>query len=939
MNRRLFLLIMLVMFVTLNARAQYYLSGQDPASLRWNQIRTENFRLIFPNNYAQQARKIANIFEDSYHAVRFDLDAPSTRTDIIFHNRSVISNATVAWAPRRVDLYHTPPQDGYAQPWYHQLAVHELRHIAQLSKINTGFTKGMGYLFGEQIVAGIFGLYLPFYFVEGDAVVTETALGNSGRGRQPLFEAGLRAQLLEIGFYLHDKAYFGSYKDYTPNVYELGYFIVGHNKVKYGPILWERALNNVAQKPWMLYPYSHGLRQISGLGKKRLYRETMYDLYEIWKAQYDSLDYTPQRNISPEKKYYTEYRHPQHLNDGSIIAIRSSIDDILRIVRINNAGEEIIFTPGSAFREALSATDSLVVWSEFQADIRWSNQNFAIIKIGNLQNGKISQLTSKSRLFAPSLTMDNRKIVAASTDVDSRNYIVVLDVNSGEELFRYGSTELFFQKPCWMPDQIHVVTAVVSQNGKSIFKINTITSEVEQLMPFTFTDFSLSSVNKDHIIMNGAWSGISNIYALRIDDGEIYQLTSSAFGATDAVHSNDGKSLYYADYHSTGYHIVEAKLDELLWLSLNQVNNNAYPLADQLSRMSIYNMDEAAIPDSLYPIEPYSKMRNLFNLHSWSPFYIATNNQDIGPGFSLLSQNSLSTAITEIGYRFDMNEQTGTSSLKFEYLGLFPAIGFELNTGLRKGVTTLDDELYQLKWWQTDWNLGLRVPLNLTRGKWISGLQPGLKYSQVNRKMDQDVGLKFAQEMIHAFEYDFIGYTQLRMSKRDLNPRWGQVIRVGYRHSAFDDAPSGQFYIGSNTFVPGLLAHHGIRLYAAYQWQKPGLWRFGNMISFPRGYHGLFFNDNLSLKADYVFPIFYPDLNLPTVFLLQRIRAGFFGDYFMGKYNQDHSELYSYGVELLSDWHFLNLPFPLTLGGRLSYTGNDDMILEFLFSVSLSALY
>jgi hypothetical protein len=870
--------------------------------------------------------------------VRFDLDAPALPTDMILHNRSVISNATVAWAPRRIDLYHTPPQDGYAQPWYNQLATHELRHVAQLSKINTGFTRVLSYAFGEQVVAGIFGLYLPFYFVEGDAVVTETALGNSGRGRQPLFEAGLRAQLLEIGYYLHDKAYFGSYKDHTPNVYELGYFIVGHNKVKYGPILWETATRNVARKPWMILPYSHGLRKMSGYGKNGLYRETMYDLYEIWKAQHDSLAYTTRQQLSPQRKLFTQYRYPQPLTDGSIVALRTSIDDITRIVRVSEESEQVIFTPGSTFRETLSATDSLVVWSEFKPDLRWSNQNFAVIKIGDMQTGHIRQLTHKSRFFAPVITPDNKKIVAVETDIDSRNYVVVLDADSGEELFRYGSDDLFFQIPLWMPDQINVVVVVVASEGKSIYRINTITSETEQLIPFTYDDISPSSVTNEHYFFAGPWSGISNVYAYRFSDNQIYQLTSSEFGATDAVLSSN--KFVYADYNSKGFHLVEADMNDLLWLPLNEVQNHAYKMADMLSLMSVYNIDEAVMPDIMYSVKPYSKVLNLFNIHSWMPFHFQTDNQEVGPGISLFSQNTLSTAITEIGYRFDMNEQTGTSTLKFEYLGWYPAISLELNTGLRRGQTMLEEELYELKWWQTDWNLGMRVPFNLTRGKWLQGLQPSITYRQVYRTMDESVGLRFTQNMIHAFEYDLFAYTQIRSSRRDLYPRWGQTARIGYRHSAFDDVPANQFYASSNTFVPGLLRHHGLRLYGAYQNQQSGLWRFGSMITVPRGYRGYYFDESISLKADYVFPILYPDLNLPTIFLLQRLRGGFFGDYMQGTHQQSTTELFSVGVEVFSDWHFLNLPFPVSIGGRMSHTFlNNDLVFEVLFSINLNSLY
>lgn len=935
------ILLLLCWLALLQLNAQYFLTGQDPASIKWKKIQTAHFRFIFPENYDQQARYLANLFEHAYPAILFDLDAPAMRTDVIMHNRSVISNAMVGIAPKRVDMFHTPPQDGYAQDWYKKLTLHELRHVAQLSKTNTGFTRGLRYIFGQQAVAGVFGLYFPFYFVEGDAVATETALSNSGRGRLPLFEAGLRAQLLEIGFYLHDKAYFGSYKDHTPNVYELGYFIVGHNKVKYGPILWENAMKKVARKPWMITPYASGLKEMSGFRKKGLYRETMYDLYEIWKAQYDTLNYNPIRQVSPERKLYSSYRYPQPLSDGSIIATRSSLDDILRIVKIKDGEEQLAFTPGSTFRETLSATDSLVVWSEFQPDLRWSNRNFAVIKTGNLKTGKIKQLTKQSRYFSPDICAENKKIVVAETDINSHNSIVVLHAASGEELFRRGSDSLFFQTPVWMPDRINIITVAVGNRGKSFLKMNTITGESEFLLPFTFDDLALSSVTDAYLLFAGVWSGISNIFAFQLETGAIFQLTSSAFGATDATLNASADAILYADYNAKGYRLVESRLDELLWLPLADVENHAYPLADKLSQMSVYNIDETEVPDSLYPIQNYSKFANLFNFHSWMPFGLEAGNPEIGPGISLLSQNTLSTAVTELGYLFDLNEQTGRTSLAFEYLGWYPAIGLKASTGLRRGgLYEHEGKEYYLKWWETDWQLGMRVPLNLTRNKWIRGIQPGLRYRQIHRKMDKNVGLQFGKELIHSFEYDLFAYIQSRSSKRDLYPRWGQIAHVLYRHSAFDDIPSAQFIASSSTYLPGLFQHHGIRLYGGYQWQVIDQWNFGSGILFPRGYHSLFFTENISIKADYVFPIAYPDFNWPTVFLLKRIRGGIFGDYFVGWGEDVNTGLYSAGIELMSDWHFLNFPFPVHLGARYSHTFlKNKPVIEFLFSASLNQLY
>ncbi|MBZ0243324.1 MAG: hypothetical protein K8F24_08940, partial [Bacteroidales bacterium] len=221
----LFLLFLMPLWLS----AQYYLSGEDPASLRWKQINTNYFRIIYPQESALQAQKLARLLDQTYHASRLDIASPALRSDLILHNQSVISNASVAWAPRRLDFYTTPAQDGYAQDWFKQLATHELRHVAQISKLNQGFGRLLNIILGEQASAGLLGAFIPMWFMEGDAVTNETMLSFSGRGRDGIFLSKMRAQLLQKGYYVYDKAYFGSYKDYTPNIYELGYYLVAHN--------------------------------------------------------------------------------------------------------------------------------------------------------------------------------------------------------------------------------------------------------------------------------------------------------------------------------------------------------------------------------------------------------------------------------------------------------------------------------------------------------------------------------------------------------------------------------------------------------------------------------------------------------------------------------------------------------------------------------------
>jgi hypothetical protein len=103
-----------------------------------------------------------------------------------------------------------------------------------MDMLNKGFTRGLSWLFGEQATAIVSGLFVPMWFMEGDAVCTETAISHSGRGRIPSFEMEIRSQMLQKGMFSYDKAVFGSYRDFIPDQYVLGYQIVANTRRRFG---------------------------------------------------------------------------------------------------------------------------------------------------------------------------------------------------------------------------------------------------------------------------------------------------------------------------------------------------------------------------------------------------------------------------------------------------------------------------------------------------------------------------------------------------------------------------------------------------------------------------------------------------------------------------------------------------------------------------------
>jgi len=923
------------------AVSQYFSTGQEPASIRWRQIKTEHVKLIFPDYYELRARKLAAYLDSVYNYVGNSLDYHPKHISLILHTQSSKSNAMVAWAPKRMEFYTTPPQDMYAQPWLEQLSLHEYRHFVQVEKMNQGSTKVISWIFGQQGTAAIVGMYLPFWFIEGDAVVIETGLGYSGRGRDPLFEMRLRAQILEKGLYSYDKAVLGSYRNFIPGTYELGYFLVAEGRRKYGTSLWIHSLNMVAKRPYMVTPFQKGIKDISGMRKLPFYETSLAGLKQRWDVQDSITKVEDVRQISPSTRYYTDYRHPAIINKAELVALKSGLDDISRFVKIDDKGnEEVIFTPGFLLSETVSYAAGNICWAETRSDLRWANRSYTVIRIFDMETGKARTLNNRLRLFAPALNADGTKVVAVHVDSLDQYALVILDALSGEIRKKMPTpADVFPLTPVWAGNDL-ILTVLVSENGKSLAKFDVSSGRNKIFLDWDFTEISQPSFHAPYVYFTAAWSGISNIYALNLEKASLHMVSSARFGAVDACISNDGKTMAYADYTAKGYRIVQLPLEPKNWIHFEDVENHSIGLYKTIAAQETIVPPWSEIPPSDDPGKKYSKIGNLFNFHSWAPLSINASTYAINPGVSIMSQNLLSSSFLSAGYSYNLNEEAGKIYGIYTYSGWYPIIDLSVDYGLRRDYAYLPDKT-EAKWNETNLKAGLRLPLDFKRGKYYAGLQVSAYANQGFRRMKEGITLKFKKPDIFSMGYGFSMYRQIKSNFRDIFPRWGQSMGLYYRHTPFQG--DDMSYLAAATlslYFPGIIRHQGLNIYAGYQHREITYYKFADIVRYPRGMTGMQDQDLLSFMGTYAIPIAYPDWSIGPVLYMKRIRANLFYDYAFA-WNSGKQDTYnSLGADLLTEVHLLRFIAPFEIGVRSAYLPDEDAFYwSFLFSVGFSSFY
>lgn len=957
------LLFVLASIAPLAGYSQYFSTGQEPAKIKWRQINTENFQLIYPQDYEEKARQVASIFEKVYALGHQTLGHAPRKISVILHTHTVKSNGLVAWSPKRVELFTTPHQEIYAQDWIEQLAIHEFRHVVQMDKIQQELPRILPILFGEQAAAVTVGAYLPFWFIEGDAVVTETALSHAGRGRLPSFLMENKAQAVEKGLYSFNKASLGSYRDFVPNRYKFGYWMVGGARRNYGSNIWSKVLDEIAQNPLSISPVNRVLKRETGLRQKELYEKLFAEYRQQWTDEVSQLDLTPISTLTQRPKFQTNYTQSHALNDSTVVVLKQSRSDLSRIVKITPTGEETVFTPGNIFQESFSGEKNMLIWSERRPDLRWTHADRSVIVVYNLANRAKQEFRYENKLFSPTISPKQLRFAAVEVDKTNRYFLSVFDLTSGQRLQQLAFPgNPFLLTPSWDDKEETLYFVALSSKGKALASVNLSDEKLNTLIEPGFHEIRNPEFADGVVYFTGSFTGIDNIYAYHLAGGNTEQLSSVSFGADYPAIFN-GKILL-SNYTSDGYQLASLDRSETIRTSLEEISHKQYELAEVLARQE---GQVVAFEDPKPEIEskPYRKLAHIFNFHSWAPVYVDVDDSDIQPGVSLFSQNKLGTAETRVGYEYNWEEESGKYILAFNYSGLFPVFDAEFNYGTRNsdfnvirqvsvptqtGFATVNDTVRQnIEWNEFSFEGGISLPLVFSQGKYTQLVRPELEYSYQNVSHTSSTPQEFYQGYYHALTYRLFIQNSLGRSELDLQSRWAQAIELIYRDGLTGGSDIGRIAAAQGyLFFPGLFNNHGIKIFNGYQNKKSGS-SFGNAVRVPRGYHSFQNNELYALGADYVMPLLYPDFSLGRLIYLKRIRSSFFYDYGQANGNVYSSDgeiagkftakMQSLGVELMADGHFLRLVTPVSLGLRGAYIPDtQNFHLQVLFSVSFDSL-
>jgi hypothetical protein len=954
MKQRLLFIFSLLLFAVQFLSAQYYSTGQDPASLKWKQIKTGRFTVIYPENYGTMGLRYAKSLENAYSSLVSLFPENKFNMPVVIHNYSIQSNGYVAWAPRRMELYPTPEQNTIPLSMDKQLAIHELAHVFQMESLNHGFSKGMSFLFGEQFT-GIVSSLLPMWFLEGDAVFAESVLTQSGRGRTPAFQKQLKALILENKRpYSYDKIVNGSFRNFVPDDYETGYQMVTWSLAKTNPQLWNNVLKFTADEPFTINPVNISLTRSSGLRKKTLWKETFDTLNTLWTKELlriKPLDYEVE---NPDKQgKYINYYSPVYAGTDSIIAIKTSLSAPPSFVLINqhDKKEKRIRFAGQIYPWLISYAKGKLVWVETQPDPRWINREYSVIKLLDTRNNSVVRLSNKSRYLAASISPDGKTIAAVENTVRNINSLVLLNAATGTVINSVNSPDnIYLQHPEWSVDGKKITFIFLSDAGEGIISFGYNTKEWEILIKAEKDDLQSSFLKNDSLFYISSSSGTDNVYLLSPGNKNVI-LTRSKFGITDV--SPAGNKILFSNYSLLGNNISSASVFSSPEVASPDLSSGSF----LINRFDIKTHPDSDSSINYTPV-PYRKWQHLFRFHSWMPFYadietIKSDPASVRPGLTIMTQNSLSTLTSTLGYEYSSDKRNVIHS-RITWNGWYPVIESQLDYGTFPHISKMGQDIANPAVIQTGINFlnTLSFPLQFSSGRFFQYIRPSISVEYVNHYIyiKEKNTYDFGQTIITGRFY-FSNYAQSAI--RDIYPKWAQIIDLNYCYAPFDRAIYGSaISLKTAFYFPGLFANNGIKVRFETEKQDPEKYLYSNFSSLPRGYKNIISKEIQFASIDYVLPLAYPDFNIASLLYVKRIRGGLFYDFATGpgnsmyKYsanglvplynNAERESFSSYGIQLLADFHLFRIPFMISGGVQSAWVSlNQAPTVELLFNIDL----
>ncbi|MBR4995773.1 MAG: hypothetical protein IKY82_06900 [Alistipes sp.] len=959
---------LLALLLQLPASAQYYSWGTDPLGLKWMRSKTPHAKVIYPRSAEKIGHSTLYYADVLYPHISYGYRLPALNIPFVVHPENMKSNGLVMWLPKRVEFLSSPSIDGYSMPWIKQLVAHEYRHAAQYNNLNVGFVKFLSYLLGQQ--SSTIGLiFMPLWMMEGDATMFETQASSFGRGLQPRFTLEYRAMgRVDYRYNTYDKFFCGSYRDFIPDHYQLGYQMVAHGNELAGRVMADDMAAYGPRHPWSFISENRRMRRLFGFSSRELFRSTFDHLNNHWESL-EPVANSSQMLSTPRIKSYTTYSHPQWIDGEGILLLKEDMDSPSRFVMLDEqTGHEqrLSYTGNIATRPIYDPATRRVWWTEYRRSKMFAERVRSTLCYMDIDKQRPRSIDRRRNILYP--TPDDEGGLAWIEYDPSGIYSVVYRNAAGDERKADIPFGQEIHSLAWdSATRLHYCI-VTGDEGMWIASIDKSLSLATVTRPAYITISNLRAAG-GRLYYGSIASGRDEIHCYDLASGVEYQLTTSRYGSFDVAPADKGRILL-TSYDSLGYHPAVQREDKLM----RRVEYAALPKSvvnPPREKWDIINLDtiplmqaDTATIASPTKTRRYRKGLTLFNFHSWAPlsydpFELSEESAiSMNLGATVMTQNLLSSMQGFFTYGYNAQEGNiwkGT----LRYYGLGPTISVNATYGGRQNIYPI--YVYNSETHRFDFPLppkrgkyysvgvDFTVPLMFQNGYHTQRLVAAASWNYSNGLVANTGTLSFDeggisnvatigyQEGLHLTSFSLGFQDMVRMAHRDFTPPWGVALQGAYAINPTNKGFSDLLALYGKVLTPGFFKHNSLSLAMAYQTSIGGFkssdalsaLSFKSTNLLVRGFSSSQIENHnyMALSLNYQLPICYPDGGIRGIVYFKRIRLNVGGD--VARFQRTVLDpdaglkyrwhnIHAYGGDIIVDVNIFSSPAAATSAFKLS---------------------
>lgn len=529
----------------------------DPAVV-YKSLESDHFRVSYEEPLEALARRSIAILEDSYLALTLDFGwAVPQMIEVIITDDTDSANGSAMVMPRpEIRLYATPPTlDSSLQfndDWLRLLIVHELAHVVSL-QIHSALPRVVNSVFGDVYLPNQFS---PRWFYEGIAVLSETIHTSAGRIRAPEFSMAMRTDTLEGRFLALDdlsnprNEYPRGSADYT-----YGAMFMDYLHRRFGLEKLQEILHICGRGP---LPY--GLNRAF----KRALGTDLETVYADWQAEVEQTTQTTRDTLAPlgfttstqlTTNAETKGRPLFEADGRSLLVPMSDGEDFTGLFRVSlDGGSPTRICDAGSGSDPSSDRSGRVFFSRTAPYKAY--YYYLDVFVLDPDTTLPRRLSEGLRVRAVAARPDGAALAMVLGKAGQTRLVLSDDRGRVRRTLLEPADDRQVYAPAWSPDGTKLVAAVRHGAQSDLVLID---ADSGATTPLTDDRFIEGPPTFDpggrYVVFSSDRTGISNLYALRLEDGVWRQLTNVLTGVALPAISHDGKKIAFLKYSSNGWDV------------------------------------------------------------------------------------------------------------------------------------------------------------------------------------------------------------------------------------------------------------------------------------------------------------------------------------------------------------------------------------------------